>query len=140
MSRLFDSIAASGEALWLLLGRIGLGILYVPSGFGKLTNPAGLAGMLATKGAPAAELLAYAAGAVEFFGGLAIILGFKTRGAAIVMIVFTIIATLLAHQFWLLDDPARSVQRIQFYKNVAIIGGFLFVFVRGAGPASLDRR
>jgi len=89
---------------------------------------------------PAPEVLATVAGVVELVGGLAIILGFKTRLAALVMIVFTIIATLLAHSFWTMDDPARMANRIQFFKNVAIIGGFLYVFVRGAGPISFDRR
>jgi len=139
MFRTFDSIAARGEALWLLLGRIFIGVLFVPSGYGKLTSPAGMAAMLAAKGAPAPEALAMLAGAVELFGGLAIILGLKTRCAALVMIVFTIVATLLAHQFWMLDAPARMAQQIQFFKNLAIIGGFLFVFVRGAGPISVDR-
>jgi putative oxidoreductase len=139
MFRFIDSIAARGEALWLLLGRICIGALFVPSGYGKLTGP-GITAMLTAKGAPAPEVLALVAGAVELFGGLAILIGFKTRLAALVMIVFTIVATLLAHQYWMLDGPARYPQYIQFYKNLAIIGGFLFIFVRGAGPISLDRR
>jgi putative oxidoreductase len=134
MFRLIDSIAVRGEALWLLIGRLCIGALFAPSGYGKLTGP-GIAGMLTAKGAPAPEVLAIVAGAVELIGGLAIIVGFKTRLAAAIMIVFTIVATLLAHPYWI--DPT---QRIQFYKNVAIIGGFLYVFVRGAGPISLDRR
>ncbi|MEJ0070503.1 MAG: DoxX family protein [Pseudomonadota bacterium] len=68
--------------------------------------------------------MALVAGAVELLGGLAIILGFKTRATAVIMILFTIVATLLAHPYWI--DPT---QKIQFYKNLAIIGGFLFVFV-----------
>jgi putative oxidoreductase len=134
MFRLIDSIAARGEALWLLLGRICIGVLFAPSGYGKLTGP-GIAGMLTAKGAPAPEILAVVAGLVELIGGLAIIVGFKTRLAALIMIAFTIVATLLAHPYWI--DPT---QRVNFYKNLAIIGGFLYVFVRGAGPISLDRR
>jgi putative oxidoreductase len=140
MLRTLDSIAARSEGLWLLLGRIFLGVLFAPSGYGKLTNPGGLAGMLTAKGAPAPEALAMLGGAVEMLGGLAIIVGFKTRAASLLMIIFVIVATLLAHQYWMLDDPARMAQRIQFFKNLAIIGGFLFVFVRGAGPISFDRR
>jgi putative oxidoreductase len=139
MFKALDSIAARSEALWLLIGRICIGVLFAPSGYGKLTGP-GLTPMLTAKGLPAPEILATVAGVVELVGGLAIILGFKTRLAALVMIVFTIIATLLAHGFWTMDDPARMMNRIQFFKNVAIIGGFLYVFVRGAGPISFDRR
>lgn len=140
MFRFIDSIAARGEALWLLLGRICIGLLFAPSGYGKLMDAAGMTKMLTAKGAPAPELLAYAAGAVECLGGLAIILGLKTRFTALVMIGFTIVATLLAHNFWTMEDAARMANRIQFFKNVAIIGGFLFIFVRGAGPISFDRR
>jgi putative oxidoreductase len=139
MFRFVDSIAARGEALWLLIGRLCFGALFVPSGYGKLTGP-GITAMLAAKGVPAPEILSSVGGAVELVGGLAIIVGFKTRFVAAVLIVFTIIATLLAHQYWMLDGPGRYAQYIQFYKNVAIIGGFLYVFVRGAGPISLDRR
>ena len=50
-------------------------------------------------------------------------------------------ATLLAHVFWTIGDPAaRQAQEINFFKNLAIIGGLLYVFQRGAGPISIDRR
>jgi putative oxidoreductase len=57
-----------------------------------------------------------------------------------VMAVFTGIAALIAHQFWQLDGAARTAQHIQFMKNLAIIGGFLYVCVAGPGSVSLDRR
>ena len=139
MFRMFDSIAQRSEALWLLLGRVALGVLYVPSGFGKLMDSSRMTGMLTNKGWPLPMAFAILAGLVEFLGGLAIIVGFKTRCAAFAMIVFTIIAMLLAHQYWQLEGAARAAQHIQFYKDQAIIGGFLYVFVRGAGPWSVDR-
>jgi putative oxidoreductase len=140
MFRLVDSIAERGEALWLLIGRIGIGVLFAPSGYGKLTGP-GLTGMLTAKGLPAPDVLNMVAGAIELLGGIALIIGLKTRLVAGILIVFTIIATLLAHQYWMFTDPAiYNAQRINFYKNLAIIGGILYVFVRGAGPLSVDRR
>jgi putative oxidoreductase len=138
--RTFDSIAARGEALWLLFGRLALAALYVPSGFHKLMDPSRMAGMLEGKGFPAPMAWAILAGVVEFMGGLAIAAGYLTRLAAFVMIVFTIIAMILAHIYWNLEGAARYAQLIQFYKDLAIIGGFFFVFVRGAGPLSIDRR
>jgi len=138
--RTVESIAVRGEPLWLLLGRLALAALYVPSGFRKLMDPTRMADMLAGKGFPAPMAWAILAGTVEFMGGMAIAVGYVTRLAAFVMIVFTVIAMSLAHIYWDLDGAARYAQLIQFYKDLAIIGGFLFVFVRGAGPLSIDRR
>src|SRR6516162_8199222 len=74
-----DAIAQRAEAPILLLGRVALAALYLPSGWGKLTNIAGFAGVLASKGLPGPAMAWAAVGAaVEFFGSLAILLGFKT--------------------------------------------------------------
>jgi putative oxidoreductase len=134
MFRTIDSLGMRLDALWMLLGRIAIGVLFAPSGWGKLMDPSGLTKMLTAKGAPAPEAFAYLGGAVECIGGVLLIIGLKTRCTALLLIIFTIVATLLAHQFWV--DPG---QRIQFFKNLAIIGGLLFVFARGAGPLSVDR-
>ena len=136
-----DAIAQRAEAPILLLGRVALAALYLPSGWGKLTNIAGFAGVLASKGLPGPAMAWAAVGAaLEFFGSLAILLGFKTRYAALLMIVFTLFAAFLSHSYWTLTDPAAlRNQFIHFWKDIAIIGGLLFLFVRGAGSLSLDR-
>ena len=136
-----DAVARRAEAPILLLGRVAIAALYLPSGWGKLINIAGFAGVLASKGLPGSAMAWAVAGAiVEFFGGLAILLGLKTRYAALLMIVFTIFAAFLSHNYWTIADPAAvRNQFIHFWKDIAIIGGLLFLFVRGAGPFSLDR-
>ena len=138
--RALDSIAVGGEALWLLIGRVLMGVLFLPSGWGKLMDPSRMTGMLTGKGAPAPLALAILAAVVEFFGALAVVVGFKTRCAALAMAVFTVIAAFLGHPYWTLEGAARQPQYIQFYKDLAIVAGFLFLFVRGAGPWSIDRR
>ena len=62
-----------------------------------------------------------------------------TRYAAVLMILFVIVATLISHRFWVLQGTERRTQSVQFAKNAAIVGGFLFVFATGAGRVSLDR-
>jgi putative oxidoreductase len=137
-----DAVARRGEAPILLLARVAVAALYVPSGWSKLMNIAGFAGVLASKGLPGPAMAWAVIGAVvEFFGSLAILLGFKTRYAALLLIVFTLVAAFLSHSYWTLADPAAMRnQSIHFWKNIAIIGGLLFLFVRGAGPLSVDRR
>jgi putative oxidoreductase len=147
LARTVDSFAMRGEGLLLLLGRLAIGVLYLPSGFGKLTgiNGPGVEGFaqyLAGHGVPGPAIAWSAiAAVVEFFGSLAIVLGFKTRYAAGLMVLFTIGAALVGHPYWTIADPGQMTnQKIHFFKDIAIIGGLLFVFVRGAGPISIDRR
>ena len=142
-----DTIAARGEALLLLLGRLAIAALYVPSGFGKLTGingpvVRGFAQYLAAHGAPGPAIAwSGVAAVVEVFGSVAIVLGLKTRYAAAPLILFTIGTALIGHAYWTIPDAAQKAQqKIHFFKDVAIIGGLLFVFVRGAGPISIDRR
>ena len=137
--RTIDSIARGCEAIWLLLGRIGLGVLFVPSGFGKLMDPSRMTAMLTGKGFPAPMAWAYLAGAIELVGGIAIIVGLKTRSFGLLLCIFTLVAAYLGHPYWTMADAARAQNHVHFWKDIAIAGGFLFVFVRGAGALSLDR-
>jgi putative oxidoreductase len=136
-----DHAAAAGSDVICLLGRILIGGIFVHSGFQKLMRLDAFAAGLARNGIPGAiaQVLAPVGAAVEFVGGLAIVFGLMTRYAAVLMIVFVIVATLISHRFWALQGAERRTQTVQFAKNAAIIGGFLFVFATGAGRVSLDR-
>jgi putative oxidoreductase len=144
--RILDSIAARNQPVILLLGRLGIGWLYLPSGFGKLTgiNGPGLEGFskyLMGKGVPGPTLAwAVIAAVIEFFGSLALILGIQTRLAAALLVGFTIIAGFIGHPFWAVAPEQYQAQYINFFKNIAIAGGLLYVFVQGAGRISIDRR
>ena len=142
MNRMLDGVTHSGEGLFLLLGRLAIAALYLPSGYGKLTGPAGFAGYLASKGVPGPAIAwAVLAGAIEFFAAAAIVAGFQTRLAAALLCLFTIVAAFIGHSYWgITDAAARMPQYIHFWKDIAIAGGLLFVFVRGAGAISIDRR
>ena len=133
---LIDRIAPGWGDVILLLGRILIGGIFVQSGFDKLMGLDAFAAGLAARGLPAAlvPVLAAIGASVEFCGGLAIVFGLMTRYAALLMVAFVIVATLISHRFWV-----RRTQTVQFAKNVAIISGFLFLFVTGGGRYSLDR-
>ncbi len=123
----------------LLLARILLGYIFVLSGWGKLMGLAGFAASLERQGVPASYAFAIIGAAVEFAGGLALIIGIATRYAALALIVFTLAATGIAHRFWEFDEAARRGQAINFNKNMAMVGGLLAMFVAGPGGFSLDR-
>jgi putative oxidoreductase len=95
--------------------------------------------MLTANGVPAASVLGPVGAIVEFVGGLAVVLGFATRYAALLMMAFVVAATLISHRFWSSPAEQQHMQMIQFAKNAAIFGGFLFVFVTGGGRYSFDR-
>ena len=126
----------------LLIGRILLALLYVPSGFGKLANFQGTLDYIAAKSLPLPPVAAVIAIAVELGGGLLLLVGWKTRWVALVLAIFTIAAGVLFHNFWALPaDQAGMIManRINFFKNLAIAGGLLFIYVFGPGRLSVDR-
>lgn len=120
----------------LLVARVFLALLFIIGGFGKLAGgPAGFAGYLGSLGFPAPLFFAWATIAVEALGGLAILIGFKTRLAAYVLAAFCIGTALVAH-----FDFADQNQMTQFLKNLGLAGGFLLLAGTGAGAISVDGR
>lgn len=123
----------------LLVARILIGYIFVLGGWGKLMGLAGFATYLAEHGVPASYAFAVLGAAVEFIGGLVLMAGLATRYAVLLIIVFTLVATGIAHRFWEFEAPARHAQAISFNKNMAMIGGLLALFVAGPGRFSIDR-
>jgi putative oxidoreductase len=130
---------AGGNAVLLMLARLTLGAIFVLSGYGKLRGFEGFAASLTNRGVPMAQLFGVLGVAAEFGGGLAVVLGFMTRYAALLMIAFIIVATGIAHRFWEVPDPAAHIaQMTNFMKNLSMLGGFLLLFAMGGGKLSLD--
>ena len=119
----------------LLVARILLAIIFIMSGFGKLTDIAGTASYFTGYGLPMPTATAVIVGLIELLGGLAVLVGFQTRIAAWVLAIFAVASALVAH-----TDFADQMQMINFMKNLAIAGGFLALAVEGAGSISLDGR
>jgi putative oxidoreductase len=126
---------APGAAALILLGRILLSIMFILSGFSKLTAIGGTAGYFGSLGLPAPTIVAILVGLLELFGGLAVLVGFQTRIAAIALAVFTVAATAVAHL-----DFADQMQVLMLMKNLGIAGGFLVLAAFGPGAMSLDAR
>lgn len=115
----------------VLLGRIGMSLMFLWSGWGKIGGYAMTAQYMQSAGVPSGLLPLVIA--VELAGGLAILFGFLTRWAALGLAIYTIIAALLFHAHF--DDQN---QMIHFWKNVTITGGFLVLAAHGAGAYSID--
>ncbi len=125
----------------LLVGRVLMAVVFLPGGFNKLLGLGAFAASLEARGLPVSlsYLLALIGGGAEFFGALAVLFGFQIRCAAILMAIFVVVATGIAHRYWEFADPTTyRFQRSSFFKNVGIFAGFLFLFVSGGGRWSLD--
>ena len=116
----------------MLLGRILIGGMFLLAGLNKLTGDmAGTAGYMQSAGVPT-ELL-WPVIVLELGAGLALILGWKTRLAALALAVFTVLAAVLFH-----NNFGDQTQMILFMKNLAIVGGLLYIYANGAGSTSVD--
>jgi putative oxidoreductase len=129
-----SGIVANSSAL-VLIGRVLLSMMFILAGFAKLTAIGGTAGYFGSLGLPAPTIVAILVGLLELFGGLAVLVGYQTRIAAIALAVFTIAATAVAHL-----DFADQMQVLMLQKNLAIAGGFLALAAFGPGALSLDAR
>ncbi|MFZ2540671.1 MAG: DoxX family protein [Gallionella sp.] len=122
-----------------LAGRILLALIFIFAGFGKITGFDGTVGYIANKGLPLPQLGAIGTIIVELGGGIMLVLGWKTRLAAAAILIFTTVAALIFHDFWAAPPDQAQNQMIHFMKNMAIVGGLLFVVIHGAGALSMDR-
>ena len=130
-----------------LLARALISTVFIVFGFQQFTNIAGytanpnivkFSGLIA--GVLAPVVIAYLVAAIDLIGGLCVLVGFKTRCASIALIIFVILTLFIAHNFWVMEGAPRVGNQVNFYKNLAIIGGLLLLYVHGPGRYSLDNR
>lgn len=128
------------QAPAMLAARVLLSFLFILSGVQKITGYAGTAGYMEMMGVP--TILLPLAILVELGGGIALLVGFQTRIAAVLLAGFSVVAGYLFHYAAIsgADPMADMMQQIMFYKNVTIAGGMLAVIAAGPGAWSLDAR
>jgi putative oxidoreductase len=123
----------------VLLGRFLFAMIFLMSGLSHFSKQT--IGYAASQGVPFASLAVPLSGIIALLGGLSILLGYRARVGAWLVVLFLIPVTLMMHNFWVVKDPMMAqMQMIMFMKNVSIIGGALLISQFGAGPFSLDAR
>lgn len=123
-----------------LIGRVLLAWLFIPAGWGKIAGFAGTVGYATAAGLPMPQVGVALGLLIELVGGLMILVGFKTRWAALALALFTLVAAFFFHNFWAMPEAQQAMQKINFDKNIAIAGGLLVLAAFGAGALSLDGR
>ena len=123
----------------LLLGRILFSLIFIMSSFGHFGEQS--IGYAASKGVPMASILVPLSGIIELVGGLSILLGYKAKYSAYLIVLFLIPVTFMLHNFWTITDPmAQQMDMAAFMKNISMTGAALMIAYFGTGPLSIDRR
>jgi putative oxidoreductase len=130
----------NAQSWTLLLGRSLLGLVFLVVGIRSIMLYAGAVGYFAKLGFPIPEATAWLAIAIDLAGGVLLILGWKTRWISWLLVVFVVIAIAMAHRFWEFDATQYANQLNHFLKDLAIIGGLLYVITFGPGAMSVDGR
>ena len=130
------------QAISSLAGRVMIATIFLLSAVGnKIPKFNDVAGYMSSEGVPFPQVML--AGAIVFLvvGSLSVIVGYKARVGATLLLVFLILATYFFHDFWTFEDAqARQEQMIQFMKNLSLMGTMLFLIANGAGTLSVDDR
>ncbi len=124
----------------VLMARLLLALMFVLAGASKFADLGGTAGYIASKGLPLPMMLAFGTAALEVLGGLAIMFGWRARYAALALAAFTLLASVLFHNFWAMPAEQQYMQQLMFMKNLSVAGGLLLLFALGTGGMSLDAR
>jgi putative oxidoreductase len=115
-----------------LIARLIIGGFFLLAGVGKVADIAGTAGYIQSVGLPG--FLAWPAAIFEIVLGLALIVGYQTRIAALAGAAFCVFTAVVFH-----NNFADQVQMVMFLKNFSIAGAFLMFFAHGAGKLALDK-
>lgn len=122
-----------------LLGRILIAQIFLLSGIGKIGAFSQTAASMASKGLPMPEVLLIITIIIEVGGALMILLGWKARLGALLLLLWMIPVTLLYHNFWAMEGQAAYLNQIMFQKNLAMMGAMLYIMAFGPGAYSVNK-
>jgi putative oxidoreductase len=123
----------------VVLGRFFFALIFLMAGANHFSSQT--IAFAASQGVPLASIAVPLSGVLSIAGGLSILLGYRAKLGAWLLVLFLVPVTAMMHKFWLVQDPMMAqIQMILFMKNVAMLGGALLISQLGAGPFSLDAR
>ncbi|HET9136209.1 MAG TPA: DoxX family protein [Candidatus Kapabacteria bacterium] len=120
----------------VLLGRILFSAIFIESAIGHFS--AQTIAYAAGNGVPIADIVVPFSGILALIGGISVLIGYKARWGAWMLVAFLVPVTLMMHDFWNMTDPQASMNRVMFMKNISMLGGALLIAYFGAGPVSFD--
>jgi len=133
-------MSKDNQAWVLFLGRVAMAALFIVAGVSKSMRFAGTVAYMTKNGVPMAEVLLPIWLIMEIGGGLLILIGWKVKWVGLVYAISMVVITPIFHAFWTFDAAQYGNQMNHFLKNLALFGGFLYLWAFGAGAYSLDER
>ncbi len=122
-----------------LIGRIFIGTIFLMSAVGnKIPQFSSVVGYMESKGVPLPSVMLVGAIVFLIAGSVSVMVGYKTRIGAALLLIFLMLATYFFHNFWALEGDAAQQEMIQFMKNLSLAGTMLFLIGNGGGRWSLD--
>jgi putative oxidoreductase len=116
-----------------------LAALFLIFGWRKLTDYSGTVSRMVQDGAPLPVLATAAAIFMELPVAFAVAVGVFTRPSAVLLVLYTLGTALIAHRYWTMTSGVNKIDSMEsFYKNLSIVGGFLLLYITGAGKYSID--
>lgn len=143
------------QGIICLVARVLLALIFLMSAVGnKIPKFSQVVGVMEGQGVPAPKIMLAGAIAFLLIGSLSIIVGFRARLGATLLLIFLALATYFFHDFWTwppeamwvlstnseIKLPVAQIEMISFMKNLALMGAMLFIIANGAGPMSLDAK
>jgi len=129
------------RAALTLVARILLCAIFAASAFNLVTNFDKTVDMMSKQQVPEPRYLLPGAIAFLILGSVSVIVGFRARIGALLLLVFLVLATYYFHNFWAIDDPQKKQEEmINAMRNSALMGAMLFIVANGPGPGSFDSR
>lgn len=120
----------------VLIGRIFFSAIFILASLGHFSKQ--MMDYAAMQGVPMAHFLVPLSGIIAFLGGLSVLLGYKAKIGAGLLVIFLVPVTLTMHRFWGISDPMLAgLQQVMFMKNLCMLGGALIITYFGSGPLSL---
>jgi putative oxidoreductase len=134
-----DTSMDQARGLLALAGRaLIVGIFLVSVVFNKIPNYSGVANTMAGEGMPAPTIMLGLAIVFMVLGSVSVMVGFKARIGALLLLIFLVLATYYFHDFWSVEPERKGLELTHFLKNASLIGTMLFLIANGPGPGSLD--
>lgn len=126
------------QSILLLFGRICISSLFLWAGFEKIMGLEGTVNYMASKQMPYIYFFLLGALILQLIGGFLLLIGYKMRLGALMLIIFIIPASVIFHDFWNLQGNDRLIEQIMFMKDVAILGGLLAFLAVGPRKYAID--
>jgi len=134
-----DKASSVPQGALVLLGRFFYALIFLMAATAHFSK--NTIAHAASQGVPLASLAVPLSGIIALAGGMSILLGYRAKTGAWLIVLFLVPVTLMMHKFWTVHDPLMAqTQMVMFMKNVALLGAALLITQFGSGPLSLDAR